>query len=166
VGSTLDILVVERGYCLATWDRVFLLIWRTEITVEAMKRLHKLGAEFVRTSSYPVCTLSIVEPTSPPPRDQLRGQLAAFYRNIMRDAPQHVVVAEGGGFRGALVRSVGLALSAIAPKSLPFRFASGIEEAARLLRPHLSPASGGAVSLQQALEEMRGNLNAACASPR
>jgi hypothetical protein len=71
---------------------------------------------------------------------------------------EQIVVAEGSGFRSALVRSIGVALSAISPKSLPFKFASGMDEASLLIRPHLSRSAGGAEGLKRALADLRTQL--------
>jgi len=149
------ILVAEPGYCFATWDRVLLQIWRLEVTAESVETLRRIGKAFVAESREPVSTLSIVESTSPAPSDRLRGALSAFYRELAPQMKEQIVVAEGSGFRAALVRSVGLALSAVAPKSLPFKFVGGVEEAAVLIRPHLSPAAGGAAGLQEAIKYVR-----------
>jgi hypothetical protein len=84
--------------------------------------------------------------------------MSAFHREIAPFMKEQIVVAEGSGFRSALVRSIGVALSAISPKSLPFKFASGIDEAAALIRPHLSAAAGGSDGLKRALAELRTQL--------
>ena len=150
--------ILEPNCCFATWDRVLLQIWRLEVTAEAVENLRKIGRAFVYESKLPVSSLSIVESTSPPPSDKLRGALSAFYRDLAPQMKEQIVVAEGSGFRSALVRSVGLALSAIAPKSLPFKFVAGVEEAAVLIRPHLTPAAGGALGLQQAIKDVRAKM--------
>jgi hypothetical protein len=158
------IIVSEPAYCFATWDRVLLQIWRLEVTAESVETLRKVGKAFVEQNRDPVSTLSIVESTSPAPSDRLRGALSSFYRELAPYMKEQIVVAEGSGFRAALVRSVGLALSAVAPKSLPFKFVGGVEEAAQLIRPHLSPAAGGAAALQEAIKNVREQTRLAAAS--
>lgn len=152
------ILANEPGHCFATWDRVLLQVWRLEVTTEAVETLRKIGKAFVYESREPVSTLSIVESTSPAPSDKLRGALSGFYRELAPQMKEQIVVAEGSGFRAALVRSVGLALSTVAPKSLPFKFVGGVEEAAMLIRPHLSPAAGGVAGLQEAIRTVRAKM--------
>lgn len=66
-----------------------------------------------------------------------------------------VVVAEGGGFRAALVRGVGIALSTMMPHRVPFKFVSEVEEALALLGPHLSKAGRGVAGLRDALGKLR-----------
>jgi hypothetical protein len=149
---------ITPEHVFATWDRVLLQIWRLEVTQEAIDSLNKIGRAFVYESKEPVSSLSIVESTSPPPSDKLRGALSTFYRDLAPRMKEQIVVAEGSGFRSALVRSVGLALSAIAPNSLPFKFVGGVDEAAALIRPHLSPTAGGVEGLQRAIKDLRGKM--------
>jgi hypothetical protein len=146
------------NYCIATWDRVLLQIWRREVTPDAIESLSSIGRAFVATSAGPTCSLALIESTSPPPTDKLRGALSAFYREMAPHMREQIIVAEGSGFRAALVRSVGLALSAIAPSSLPFRFVGGIDEAAALIRPHLTAGAGGVNGLNVAIKDLRGKL--------
>lgn len=120
--------------------------------------LAKVGRAFAHSSNLPASTLTIVESTSPPPSDKVRGPMSAFYREIAPLMKEQIVVAEGSGFRSALVRSIGVALSAISPKSLPFKFASGIDEAALVIQPHLSRTGGGSEGLKRALAELRKQL--------
>lgn len=149
------LLVAERNYFIATWDRVFLHVWHFELTTEALANLSRFSRAFVQENSEPISNLSIIEPSSPPPPEQLRNRLSAFYRELAPHTKHQLVVAEGGGFRLALIRSVGLALSALAPKSMPFRFTSRVEEAAALIGPYLSPTAGGAAGLLSAVAELR-----------
>jgi hypothetical protein len=150
--------ILDPNYCIATWDRLLLQIWRREVTAEAVENLRKVGQAFVYESSQPVSSLAIVESTSPAPSDKLRNALSDFYRDLALQMKEQIVVAEGSGFRAALVRSVGLALSTVAPKSLPFKFVGGVDEAALLIRPHLTPAAGGVVGLQQAIQDVRAKM--------
>ena len=132
-----------------------MVIWRREVTLEGVAELRKIGNNFTQSMKLPCCCLTIVQSTSPPPSDKVRGPYAAFHREIAPSMKEQIVVAEGSGFRSALVRSIGVALSTISPKSLPFKFASGLEEAAVIIQPHLSPAAGGAEGLKRALSEVR-----------
>ncbi len=146
------------NYCIATWDRVLLQLWRREVTPDAIENLASIGRTFVATSPGSTCSLAVIESTSPPPSDKLRSALSAFYREMAPHMREQIIVAEGSGFRAALVRSVGLALSAIAPSSLPFKFVGGIDEAAALIRPHLSSGAGGVNGLNLALKDLRAKL--------
>jgi hypothetical protein len=137
---------------------LLVIVWRREVTLEGVAELRKIGIAFAEGSKAPVSCLTIVQSTSPPPSDKVRGPYAAFHREVAPFMKEQIVVAEGSGFRSALVRSIGVALSTISPKSLPFKFASGLDEAALLIQPHLSPTAGGAESMKRALSELRGRF--------
>jgi hypothetical protein len=71
-----------------------------------------------------------------------------------------IFVAEGSGFRSALVRGVGLTVSTFAPSLLPFKFASSVDEAAVIIASQLSPKAGGAEGLKTAVAGLRVQLDA------
>jgi hypothetical protein len=150
--------VVDRDHCVATWDRVLLQIWRLEVTAAAVDNLYKIGRLFVSEHQVPLNMLTIVEATSPAPSDKVRASLSTFYRELSPNMKEQIIVAEGSGFRAALVRSVGIALSTIAPRSLPFKFVGSVDEAAAMIRPHLGPSSGGIEGLHQAIREVRAKM--------
>ena len=149
---------VDTHYCVATWDRVLIQIWRLEVTAEAVQNLRRIGKQFVAETSGPLSMLSIVEASSPPPNEPLRAALSAFFRELAPRMELQIVVAEGSGFRAALVRSVGVALSAIARGALPFKFCGHVADAAALIRPHLSPSAGGAEALLGAIHDVRAKI--------
>ena len=153
--SAPEIKSLTADHCFAIWDRVLILIWRGEVTDEGVAQLTKTGASFTQSLDGTLACLAIVEATSPPPRETVRKQLAAFHRGLGARMPAQIVLAEGSSFRAALVRSVGVALSAISPSSLPFKFAATFEEAAALIAPFLSASAGGAVGLGVAVRELR-----------
>lgn len=151
---------IDRNHVIATWDCVLLQLWRGEATTGAMQRLGEAGRALV--AAHPgrdCCSLSIIEASSPPPSEEVRPLLAAVYRELGPSMRHQLFVAEGSGFRAAIVRGVGLAVSALAPSLLPFKFASSIEDAAETLRPTLSARSGGARALLEAVSLLRDRLD-------
>ncbi len=160
VNNALEVRTLTEDHCFATWDRLLVIVWRREVTPEGVDTLAKIGRMFVHSSDVPVCCLTIVESTSPPPSDKVRASMAAFHREVNASMKQQIVVAEGSGFRSALVRSIGVALSTISPKTLPFKFVAGIDEAALLIQPHLSRTAGGAEGMKNALGDLRKKLTA------
>ncbi len=148
-------LTVDENHALATWDRVLIQLWRGPVTQFAASNLRVQTRKFQDQSQVPICSLAIVEPTSPAPADELRRDLSSFYRENAQKMVKQVVVAEGGGFRAALVRGVGIALSTLAPQMLPFKFVSSVGEAATVLEPHLSSRAGRAKGLLNAIDVMR-----------
>jgi hypothetical protein len=110
----------------------------------------------MREEREPISSLAIIEPSATPPSQAARKELSRFYREFAPRMRAAIVVAEGGSFRAAFVRGVGITLSTLAPRSLPFTFATNVKEAATVLAPHLSHLAGGSVGLQAALADLRG----------
>lgn len=146
----------DSDHCIATWQGVLIQVWRGATTPAAVRELKEIARAYIAEEGRPICSIAVIERTSPPPPDALRNQLAEFYRSV--DMNVAVVVAEGGGFRGAIVRGVGLTLSTLAPRSLPFKFVTTVEEATALIAPHLPPGAGGADGLRRIVDEIRGEL--------
>ena len=153
-----QICALEASHCFAIYDRVLLTIWRLEVTAEAVTDMRRIGKRLVADARGPVCILSVIEQTSPAPGEKLRAAISAFYRELASSTKQQIILPEGSGFRVAMVRSVGVALSAIARGSLPFKFVSSVEEAAALISPHLSPSAGGAAGLLSAIDNVRAQM--------
>lgn len=156
--TRLDILVVDDTYVLATWGRTFIQIWRGAPKASTTARMHELSSAFVASSSLPATSLFIVEAKSPSPDEASRKILAAFSRDVVGRMSLSVVVAEGGGFRGALVRAVGVALTTILPHRSRFKFVDDVATAAELLGPHLLAGSGGPEALLRVAAEARSKL--------
>jgi hypothetical protein len=152
---TEKVLRVDSDYVFATWDRVLLHVWTGQATSVAVRELRRIAAAFIKEATHPICCVSTVEPSSPPPTDNVRKELSALYAELTRDSAHSLVIAEGGGFRGAIIRGVGLTLSALAPQKLPFKFVSSIHEASTIIEPHLSPTSGGAAGARAMIDRVR-----------
>lgn len=151
---------VDRNHAVATWDRVLLQVWRGEVTPQAVQQLLEVGQQLIREHPGQRCSsLSVVESASPPPNERVRPLLSACYRELAPGMRLQLFVAEGSGFRAALVRGVGLAVSAFAPSLLPFKFASTIREAAVAIAPHLSQRAGGSDALVEAVANLRAQLD-------
>jgi len=146
----------DSDHCIVTWDRVIIQVWRFATTREAIADLELISRAFIAEQrTRKICSVSIVEHTSPPPGELVRGHLSRFYRELAPSVHEAVIVPEGGGFRAAMVRGVGVALSTLAPRSLSFKFADSVRSAADVVGPHLSPTAGGAMALEAAIEEAR-----------
>lgn len=146
--------VRDKDHALALWDNVLIQVWHFATTASAVAELDRVARAFIAQRG-PICSIAVVEKTSPPPKDEVRAQLAQFYRELEPQMHEQIVIADGGGFRGALVRAVGVTLSTFAPRALPFRFVGSVAEATALVRRHLSPQSGGEAALQRVLGEIR-----------
>jgi hypothetical protein len=151
---------VDRNCAFATFDRVLLQVWRGAVSPHSVQELLSVGRLLVREQGSGVCSsLSVVESVSPPPSERVRPLLSACYRELAKDMRLQLFVAEGSGFRAAIVRGVGLAVSTFAPSLLPFKFASSIAEASTAIGPTLSAAAGGASALPAAIEAVRSQLD-------
>ena len=147
----------DADHCVVTWDRVLIQVWRFATTREAIADLDAVTRAFLteQRTGRKICSVAIVEHTSPPPGEYVRGDLSRFYREHTPSMHEAIIVPEGGGFRAAMVRGVGVALSTLAPRSLPFKFVDSIRSAANLIGPHLAPEAGGAMGLASVIEEAR-----------
>jgi hypothetical protein len=153
--GTVAIQKLDRDYCIATWDCVLIQMWRREVTAEAVRHLIEIARRFNNEQARPICSIAVIERTSPPPSERVRSSLSHFYRGSAADFAVAAIVAEGGGFRSALVRGVGAALSMLAPKALPFEFVATVRAAALIIGSHLSPLSGGTHALERSVEQVR-----------
>jgi len=111
--------------------------------------------EFAGASVIPATMLFIVEASSPAPDEETRKNFATMSRDVVGKMAMGVIVSEGGGFRGALVRAVGVALTTIMPHRSPLKFVNDVETAVGLLKPHLVLSTGGVQGLLKAVADLR-----------
>ncbi len=149
---------MDDDHVVATWGRTFIQIWRGAATDETTKRVNELAATFIAASAAPATSILVVESKSPSPNDACRKNFAAFSRDLTSRMKMSIVVAEGVGFRGALVRAVGAALSTILPHRSGFKFVDDVSGAADLIAPFLEPNSGGPAALVRAAKEARAKI--------
>jgi hypothetical protein len=151
-----NVRIIDQNICFATWDRVLIQIWRGVATAEAPQQLLELGKVFLtENAGHPCSSLSIIESPSPPPGEKVRKLLATCYRELAPGLRHQIIVAEGSGFRSALVRGVGLTVSTFAPSLLPFNFVASMDEAALTISDALSSNAGGADALKAAVTSLR-----------
>jgi hypothetical protein len=155
VNPLLDIRAIDDAHIVAIWGRTLIQIWRGNATGEASGEVNRIGRELVGSDTFPATSLFIVERGSPPPGEETRRNFAAFSRDIVSRMNLSVVVAEGGGFRGALVRAVGVTLTTVMPHRSKFEFVNDLGVAVRLLAPHLPPGVGSAEKLMSVTDELR-----------
>jgi hypothetical protein len=158
VQPRVDIRVADDAHVVATWGRTFIQIWRGPPTGKTSAKVNELATQFLAASAGPATSLFIVEAKSPSPDDETRKNFATFSRDIVSQMSLAVIVSEGGGFRGALVRAVGVALTTILPHRSNFKFVNDVDVAAQLLGPHLVPGSGGPAALARVTEEVRSHI--------
>ncbi len=145
----------ETGHCFMTWDRLAVAVWRLGASSASVIEMVAVVRSLKAKHRERVCFLGIVEPTSPPPDEGARAELAKFSREVVPGLAVAIIVGEGGGFRMSLVRAVGITLTTLLPHRVPFKFLSNVSNAVPLIVPHLSHAAGGATGLQRALADAR-----------
>src|SRR3954465_842233 len=155
------ILAQNADVCLAVWQQTVIHIWRGQPTVESIAEMVAACNQLISSSRAPVTYLSIVERSSPPPEEPVRAALAQWSRDVVPRMVGAVIVAEGSGFRSALVRGVGLALTTLMPHRIPFKFVSSVDDAIDHLASKLPVASGGAPMLRKVVEHLRSSTPSA-----
>lgn len=148
------IISIGDGHAIATWNQTVIHVWRGAPTVENLQKMVD-ACEKLLQSSRDVTTISIVERGSPAPGELARHALAAWSRDVVPRMAGAVIVAEGSGFRSALVRGVGVALTALVPHKVPFKFCSDLDEALIELSPAIPASLGGTKALKVAVEQLR-----------
>jgi hypothetical protein len=151
----IQVRALDSTHGTATWESTLIHVWRGRVTPEAAAGFNLIARSFLKDARKPITTLYVVEPSSPPPGDLARAELATWSREIVPKTALAVIVAEGGGFRSALVRGVGITLTALMPHRLQLKFVGELDQALALLRPHLPLAAGGSEGLRGALNELR-----------
>jgi hypothetical protein len=152
--------VVDDVHVVGVWGTTLIQIWRGAPTSTLTAEMNRIASGLVASSRHPVSSLFIVERQSPTPDDEARKDFATFSRDIVSRMVVSVVVAEGGGFRGALVRAVGVTLTTILPHSSKFRFVGDVASAVQLIEPHLEPGNRNGGALLAAADELRGKMGA------
>jgi hypothetical protein len=159
LGEPLIIRVSDRDYCFATWDRVLINIWLGEMTLNAAQELLTAARRFVADNQgLPLSCLSIVGSHCPPPREKVRVLLATTCRELEAASVEQVWVAEGSPSRAALLLGIGLAVSTAASATLRLKSAVTVYEAAEMIAPRLSGASGRATVLRSIIDQVRSHM--------
>jgi hypothetical protein len=150
----LDIRNLDRDHGFAIWNQTQLLDWRGVVRPPAMARIIEIARPLVDAGQL-TTTLSVVERDSPMPDGMARQELARWSREICARQKLAIIVPEGGGFRAAAVRGVGVALTTLLPHRVPFKFLGSLEDAVSLLAPHLPLAGNAPAELRDAIAELR-----------
>jgi hypothetical protein len=159
LGEPLIIRASERDYCFATWDRVLISMWLGEMALEAAQAQLTAARRFVADNQgVPLSCLSIVGSHCPPPREKARVQLATTCRELEAAGVEQIWVAEGSESRAALVLGIGLAVSTAASPTLRLKFAVTVYEAAEMIAPRLSGASGRVPVLTSIVDQVRSHM--------
>lgn len=145
----------DGDHCIATWQRVFISVWRFRTPPGAIANMHRLLRAFMAERGDPVSMVMVIESTSSVPDAGGRAELAALSRDLVPKMNTAVVVAEGGGFRVATVRGVAIALTVLMPHKVPFKFVDTVGQASMVIAPYLPKTTGGATAFVGAVAAMR-----------
>ena len=151
----MSIVAQDTDFFVAAWHETVISVFRGAVPLQHVLDISKTCRALLGEGRGPVTYLSVIERSSPAPSETVRNQLAVWSRDVVTKLALAVMVAEGGGFKNALVRGVGVALSLLAPHKVPFKFSSSVEEGAGSLAPFLPEKAGGAAELILAIAEAR-----------
>lgn len=155
----IQITLKDPDHCIATWHQTVIEVWRGVPTATGVRHMMKTCEKLLATGRGDVTYLAIVERSSPAPPERVRPVLAQWSREIVPRMAGAVIVAEGGGFRSALVRGVGIALTALLPHKIPFKFSGTLDEGANLLASFVPASVGGVTALRAAAEKVHAEMD-------
>jgi len=153
----LEVRGADDAHAIGIWNTTLIQIWRGAVNLQSAQHANEVAMQLIASCTAAPTSLYIVEPTSPPPPLASRAPLATFSRDISAQMALSVIVAEGGGFRSAGVRAVGVALTTLLPHRISFEFETTVEAAAQRFEPHLGVGIQ-ARDLVRAAEELRANM--------
>jgi hypothetical protein len=156
--TQVQLLAIERDYCFASWNHVFILIWRHDTTLEGLKALDKAMREHETRCPEGSGLLTIIEQGAPMPSSEVRTAMARFLTELARFIKISAVAFEGAGFRAAAVRGVVTGLTMLARQPYPHKVFATMPEAAQWLGRSLRETAKLEVdseSLVKALGELR-----------
>ncbi|HVW28822.1 MAG TPA: hypothetical protein VHC69_25830 [Polyangiaceae bacterium] len=154
----MKIAAIDTAHGVAIWGRILVVIWRGSPTRDAVAGMNQLALEMIQADESPVCCMIIVEPSSQPPDDKARKEFARFSRDIVSRMSLAVIVTEGGGFRAALVRGVGVTLTTMLPHKIPFKWFNDVSAGALALQSYMPPRSGSSRALVRVVEELKAKI--------
>jgi hypothetical protein len=106
-------------HAMASWDSVFVVIFRTDTTAEAIRTLRRESAKLARANPKGIFLLTIVQQGAPAPAQAERNALADYLRSAAGYIRGSAVIIEGQGFRSAMVRGVATGLTMLARQPFP-----------------------------------------------
>ena len=149
------IVAQDGDYFVSVWHETVLTCFTGPITVQHASTISNACKGLLAEARGDATYFSVIERSSPAPNEAVRRELATWSRDVVSKMKLAVLVAEGGGFKNALVRGVGVALTVLVPHQVPFKIASSVEEGVSLLAPFLPGKAGGPAELSLAIADVR-----------
>jgi hypothetical protein len=126
--------IVSRGedHVVAIFDDVMIQLWTHAVPLDAARRVN-VAADRMAASGKPFSTLIVVAAAAKPPTDQARRLLLSFAQRHAKAMQTCVLVVEGSGLRGAIMRSIMTGMSLLVPQ-IPVAIVKDLDEGTELLR--------------------------------
>jgi hypothetical protein len=162
--NTAQVIALERDYCFAAWNAIFIVIWRHDTTAAGVQNLDVKLREHEASFTQGCGLLTIIEQGAPMPTSEVRTGLARFMTEGARVIRSSAVAFEGAGFRAAAVRGVVTGLTMLARQPYPHKVFATMADAAQWLGASLKETAQldvDSTSLLTALSELRTRVNKA-----
>jgi hypothetical protein len=153
-----ELLIASPDYAMATWDSIFILIWRHDTTNEGIETLRHKLEHFGRSRPQGLGLVTIVEQEAPMPTSAVREKMAGLMADISKVLKCSAVVFEGTGFRAAAVRGVVTGLMLLARQPYPHKVFASMTDGCSWLGSNLRDKQGWEVDprkLTRAIDELR-----------
>lgn len=155
--ETWNFVLEDDDHVLASWQRIFAVVWRQRTTLEGAENLRRECSKFAARHAGGIGLLTIVAAEAPMPPSPVRHAVAEFLAEGGAYIKCSSVLMEGTGFRAAAVRSVVTGLTMLARQTYPHRVCS-VPDAVTLLSQTLSATGRPAIdpaALHHAIDELR-----------
>jgi hypothetical protein len=147
------VLVHDRDHFVFTCDRFFVMVWRRETRIDAVKRVNRIVTDFaVSLTPQRFCLLTLVEAGAPLPPAGSRAGLAHLLHANADFLVASAVAFEGSGFRAAAVRGVATSIAVMSNHQFPHRVFSSVFQATDFLVGELERELGGHVDGRKLLD--------------
>jgi hypothetical protein len=151
------LLTRDANHVTATWDKLFMVVWKRNVTVMAAQTIRNQLKEFIAiVPGRRVALLTVVEQGAPLPSSDARAALANILRSCRDDLICSAVAMEGSGFVVAAQRAVAIGLSMVAKQPFPHRIFASPQQAGEFVAEHFNEGpSASTDEIVRTLEEVR-----------
>lgn len=144
-----------------TWRTLAMLVWRTGVDVSTAQAFHRTASALARKPPGLLVLVHVIERTSAVPEDAVRKVFANVGPDIMAGGKCSIVVAEGDGLRGSLVRGVATGVTLLMRSAFPVKVVATVPDAAAIATSVLETAGhpvGTGRDVATAIERIRAQV--------
>lgn len=155
--ETWNVVIEDDDHVLASWQRIFAVVWRHRTTLEGVENLRRECSKFAARHAQGIGLLTVVAAEAPMPSSPVRQAVAQFLTEGGAYIKCSSVLMEGTGFRAAAVRSVVTGLTLLARQTYPHRVC-GVADSVAMLSQTLSKTCSPPINptaLRNAIDELR-----------